>query len=624
MFRERMNLKHEFTHSTRSAGSCALLPRFLGKPRGRIRQTGQPRALDSDRRACATRNPVYGELGVGSSPTKQRHQRAPLMVESSYHFDLESYASEYTGRTAILRLLEVAKGRQWRRHALLQAISIIKSDTLDYDLYDIVFAQLASVGNSTGTQVEVDEGVQVDPAPNDPTDEGMEVDTTGISVETSLEAKGERDDEWYQMTVEKARREGEKLEAEMRNYSINLIKESIRQTLLATARHQRQCGDNQAALKTYQKLRDYQSNAEQELEAFMATIEVALQERSYNIVLPTIVKAQHVLARLASSIANTFTNPNIGGGAPPGARPPPTVVTGEQLRERERRTKQVTELTAKTNAKLTVAKGVSLIATGQWTSGVKELITLQDRMEEWEGSIFSLSDVAIYASLGALATLSRAELKSEILDNREIRYNMDHGGAAYTRDLVEAFVGAKYKKVLEILEENKWRVLFDLHLQSQFQPLISSIKSRAYVQYLEPFQNVQLSRMATSFGISEGARSAFEREVVMLIKSRTLKARIDDVEKVRQRFSRVLYAVKPDKRKELYRDTLKNGKAIQESTRQAFLRMQLHQASVFIEDAQEKKKREQNARNKVKARDGDEDTPIYLDESDEEMLLTAQ
>lgn len=74
----------------------------------------------------------------------------------------------------------------------------------------------------------MDEGVQEETASKDVTDEVMEVDGMGVSAGTSLEAKGERDDDWFQTTADKARREDEKLEAEMRNYSINLIKESIR------------------------------------------------------------------------------------------------------------------------------------------------------------------------------------------------------------------------------------------------------------------------------------------------------------------------------------------------------------------------------------------------------------
>jgi hypothetical protein len=45
-----------------------------------------------------------------------------------------------------------------------------------------------------------------------------------------------------------------------------------------------------------------------------------------------------------------------------------------------------------------------------------------------------------------------------------------------------------------------------------------------------------------------------------------------------------------------------------------------HQAGVFVEDSQEKKKREQMMRNK--GQEGD--MPGYVDDSDEDMLLTAQ
>lgn len=61
----------------------------------------------------------------------------------------------------------------------------------------------------------------------------------------------------------------------------------------------------------------------------------------------------------------------------------------------------------------------------------------------------------MYIALPALATMSRAQLKSAVLENSQVRYSMDHGAATYTRDLVEAFVGAKYSRVLQLLDEYK-------------------------------------------------------------------------------------------------------------------------------------------------------------------------
>lgn len=71
--------------------------------------------------------------------------------------------------------------------------------------------------------------------------------------------------------------------------------------------------------------------------------------------------------------------------------------------------------------------------------------------------VFSLGDIAAYTALGALATLPRAQLKSLVLENTHVRYTMDHGGAPWTRDVVEAFVGARYATVLQLLEAYKVR-----------------------------------------------------------------------------------------------------------------------------------------------------------------------
>lgn len=266
------------------------------------------------------------------------------------------------GRTAILRLLQVSKlspSPTTKRRALLRALTIIKSDTLDWELYNQVFSRLVEVTSR------------------------QEVDNELDPEDSTCECRGERDQAWLTTARDKAKREMEKLDAEMRNYSINMIKESARQTLLAQARHQRLCGDHPAAQRSFQKLRDFQSNAEHELETYLAAIEVALQDGQYNIVLPTVIKAQHALTRLASSVASTNTA-GAGAGAGGGGA---GVLTGDQVRERERRARQVGRVTRETNVKLACAKGVALVATGQWDAGVKELVGMQDRLGDWEGSV---------------------------------------------------------------------------------------------------------------------------------------------------------------------------------------------------------------------------------------------
>lgn len=223
-------------------------------------------------------------------------------------------------------------------------MGIIKKETLDVELYHVVHAQLESI-----TSRMPDDG------------EGSPIDA--------------EDAAWLTHAAETSRRTSEKLDAEMRNYSINMIKESTRQTLLAMARHQRLTGDLAAAQRSLGKVRDYQSGAEHEVATYVAVVEVALMESGYGVVLPTVIKAQHALGRLASSVGG----PAGGAGG--------NVLTGEQIRERERRQRQVETVTAETEAKLGVAKGCALVATGQWEAGVRELVAVHEKLGEWEGSV---------------------------------------------------------------------------------------------------------------------------------------------------------------------------------------------------------------------------------------------
>ena len=69
----------------------------------------------------------------------------------------------------------------------------------------------------------------------------------------------------------------------------------------------------------------------------------------------------------------------------------------------------------------------------------------------------------MYTSLAALATLPRAQLKSLILESPHVRHTMDHGGAPWTRQVVEAFVSARYATVLQLLEAYKVRLRIASH-----------------------------------------------------------------------------------------------------------------------------------------------------------------
>jgi len=55
-----------------------------------------------------------------------------------------------------------------------------------------------------------------------------EIEYDGEFGDLKREISGKLDDDWLSLTSQRVKKEADKLEAEMRNYSVNLIKESIR------------------------------------------------------------------------------------------------------------------------------------------------------------------------------------------------------------------------------------------------------------------------------------------------------------------------------------------------------------------------------------------------------------
>lgn len=76
------------------------------------------------------------------------------------------------------------------------------------------------------------------------------------------------------------------------------------------------------------------------------------------------------------------------------------------------------------------------------------------------------------------------------------------------------------------------RHALDLHLGSHMTNITNMIRSRALVQYFQPFASIKLERMSTAFGWTV---EELERQVVALIQAGEIQARVDRQNKVRVR-----------------------------------------------------------------------------------------
>ena len=60
------------------------------------------------------------------------------------------------------------------------------------------------------------------------------------------------------------------------------------------------------------------------------------------------------------------------------------------------------------------------------------------------------SDIAVYGTLCALATLSRGAITAQVIQNDVFAVYLEQ--EPYVRDLVSAYMGSKFKTVLDLLE----------------------------------------------------------------------------------------------------------------------------------------------------------------------------
>jgi len=176
-------------------------------------------------------------------------------------------------------------------------------------------------------------------------------------------------------------------------------------------------------------------------------------------------------------------------------------------------------------------------------------------------TIISKRDVAIYGTLCAMASYRRAQLKRE-LSGEFKKFMILVPGLA---DMVQNFVQCKFRSAFEYLEKLEPNLKLDCYISKHLPSLRGKIQELAVVQYFEPFSHARISRMAVSFGMSQ---SKLEKLLVKLIESGSVKARIDN-------FNKVVIAQESNSREELFDKAIKRGVAYVRDLRTLLMRMSL-------------------------------------------------
>jgi COP9 signalosome complex subunit 1 len=463
------------------------------------------------------------ETQHGSSSTQPTRRQIALPVDDAHPFDLESYSSNYTGRTSIERLIHIMVHCPSIAPEAFQLCVQHIHQSRDPSLYQNLLGAYEQL--TTNTELNL---------PN-----MMEL--------------AELDVKWADETLAKNQADRVKLEVELKTYTNNMIKESIRMAHRDLGDFFRAVGDYGTSLKHYTKSREFCTTSQHVLDMCISILELLIEHRNYAHLNTYVFKADAALDAATAS--------NTSGTAPPGGGAPVPTATKKKSVERDN-----------VQSKLDLATALSHLASASYEKAAISFLKIGPPKDlgNWIGNLVAPGDIAIYGTLCALATFQRSAIKSRILENSIFGSYIEQ--EPYIRELIEAYMNSNFKVVLELLSRYSTRHYIDVHLSPHVHDLTNLIRNWAVVLYFQPFATIKLDRMSAAFGwtIEE-----VEYHVVNLIQSGDIQGRVDSQNKI-------LQAKKTDYRAELFARAMKAGREMQAANRKLLLRMRLQQAELII------------------------------------------
>ncbi|CDS09852.1 hypothetical protein LRAMOSA02529 [Lichtheimia ramosa] len=413
-------------------------------------------------------------------------------VNAPSHLDFQSYINNYTGRTAIDRAIYIGEHcDSLEVEALQWAADAIKNTTRDTNKYSACMTQLNEACKKRGLKT-----IEVDQA-------------------------------WLATTQRENEEILDSLDAELKGYKNNMIKEKIRDCMTRQGDCYYQAGDFANAIKCYIRTRDHSTTSAHTLETCFNVIKASVSQGNFT----------HV-----SSYANRVE-----------------AVSATQKKEL-------------VQSKLEACRAlVSLYHKEKYSWVADALTKVSFEMGNSLNDIISANDIAVYGGLCALASYDRQELKTKVLSNSSFKSYLEL--EPQIREMIDAFYHAKYSVCLELLESYRNDYLLDMYLAPHVPALFKLIRERALVQYCVPYGKVDLQRMATAFQTSV---PDLQKELADLIgEGDKISARIDSHQKI-------LISKKRDQRQQALKRSMKAGSDYEKATKALMLRMKLLKADMIV------------------------------------------
>jgi len=369
--------------------------------------------------------------------------------------DLETYIARYSGETRLQRLLLIAQQ--------------CPDEAVATQAFGIAEAQMKEDGNLR--QYKKVFGLSGDASGETSGDMAMEFLGESKSSEGNLRrpppSSFQPDQSWMSSTEASNKDARHILQGRLSASQSQMHREAIRNAYVALAKHDAKTGNASAALASLFRAMDYCTSRTQSGQLSLVLLEVALNSGCY-------VQAREYVTKLEHTLQ----------GNPAGAT-----------------SSEGTEILQDVSIKLQIASGLERMAQGDYTTAAA---TFSKLCKSYGGAaskldwptVASADDIALYAALLSLATQGR----TEILELAEHPEALELVPAM--KELLLQWAKANYVKSIQAFSREGTLLDFpDLYLSTgdKWEKLCQSIREKCLLEYLKPYQCVQLEHMSKLF-----------------------------------------------------------------------------------------------------------------------------
>nr|CCA15119.1 COP9 signalosome complex subunit 1 putative [Albugo laibachii Nc14] len=441
------------------------------------------------------------------------------------HFDLETYASKYTARNKLQRLLFVAETISSKQGEALSMLERDVKNGTDMALYQQILSRKAQLQVTESTDCSKKRG----------RDEGEEKEGNVLMEDASRQSKihsefGSRclspEDQAHIDNIKRnVAHTHACLEQELNSYKSSMIKESIRMGHNDLGEFYYHLGDLPSALKSFAQARDYCTTDKHNIEMCLNVIKVALHLQNYIHVTNYVMKLNQLLNAQSDNVLKT---------------------------------------------KVAAVFGLVALHEGKYQLAAEKFISCHIDIGASYNEVLHAEDIALYGGICALATLTRDELRDKVINNSSFKAFLEL--VPWLREMIAGFHSGKYSACLAALEKRQGELLVDMYLSRHVDIMTKEIRDRAIIQFFYPYTSVNLEKMAKALNYDP---KFLEKQICQLISSGSISARIDG-------HAKVLHAYNPDPSPKTYEEAFRVGTKYAEEARGLLLRMSLLNNRIIV------------------------------------------